>query len=218
MLLETLAWISAHSGLPAFGLRLSDDWSAASTVDADLLVLGPMPKNLGRSPDITQLLDHTRAWISNPLSQRAGWGSAYAGELGDKSTPGSSPAEELFTKAPIAAIVGLQSPFHSQRSIVALLASNEGDYQLLRDVLNDSGKLDAVTGSVALIRNSGVSSWQVGEQYFVGHLPWWLLLWFQLSGHPLMLAAITAFGVLLSAVLLWRALRWAARRRLADES
>ncbi|MCX7081170.1 MAG: cellulose biosynthesis cyclic di-GMP-binding regulatory protein BcsB [Pseudomonas sp.] len=215
-LLETLAGISAHTGLPAFGLRLSDDWSAVSKVDADLLVLGSMPKELRRSPDLTRLLDHTRAWISNPLSQQAGGFSAYAGERGDERNPGSNPAE-VFTGAPIAAIVGLQSPFYSQRSIVAFLASNDGDYQLLRELLNDSGKMDAMTGSVALIRSSGVSSWRVGEQYFVGYLPWWLLLWFQLSGHPMVLAAMTAISMLLGAFLLWRVLRWAAHRRLADD-
>lgn len=215
-LLETLAWISAHSGLPAFGLRLSDDWNAVSKVDADLLVLGAMPKHLRRSPDLPQLLEHTRAWILNPLSQGGGGGVAYAGELGDKGAAQDSPAE-VFSNVPIAAIVGLQSPFYSQRSIVAFLASSDGDYQLLRDVLNDSGKLDAMSGSVALIRSSGVSSRLVGEQYFVGHLPWWWLLWYRLAGHPLLLAVMTAISMSLSAFLLWRVLRWAARRRLADE-
>ena len=51
----------------------------------------------------------------------------------------------------------------------------------------------------------------------VGHLPWWLLLWYQLSEHPILLAAMTTISVLLTAFLLWRALRWAARRRLAAQ-
>ncbi|MNN86429.1 Cyclic di-GMP-binding protein precursor [compost metagenome] len=77
--------------------------------------------------------------------------------------------------------------------------------------------MEAVVGSVALIRSSGVNSQMVGEQYFVGHLPWWLLLWYQLSEHPVLLAAMATISVLLGAFLLWRALRWAARRRMPGE-
>ncbi|MNP08113.1 Cyclic di-GMP-binding protein precursor [compost metagenome] len=77
--------------------------------------------------------------------------------------------------------------------------------------------MDAVAGSVALIRSSGVDSSWVGQQYFVGHLPWWLLLWYQLSEHPILLAVMATISVLLTAFLLWRALRWAARRRLAGQ-
>jgi len=80
--------------------------------------------------------------------------------------------------------------------------------------LGDSGKLDAVAGSVALVRSSGVYSQLVGDQYFVGNLPWYLLLWYQLSEHPVLLAILAVISVLLSAFLLWRALSWAANRRL----
>jgi len=50
----------------------------------------------------------------------------------------------------------------------------------------------------------------------VGTLPWWLLLWFHLSAHPVLLAFLAAASVVLFAIVLWRALRWAARRRLSD--
>jgi hypothetical protein len=88
---------------------------------------------------------------------------------------------------------------------------------MLRETLSDNGKIDAVSGSVAMIRSSGVNSQRVGEQYFVGYLPWWLMLWFQLSEHPVLLAGMAVLSVLLTAFLLWRALRWAVRRRLANE-
>ena len=87
----------------------------------------------------------------------------------------------------------------------------------MRETLADTGKLNAVAGSVALIRSSGVYSQLVGDNYFVGNLPWWLLLWYQLSEHPVLLAVIAVISVLLSAFLLWRALSWAANRRLKDD-
>ena len=113
--------------------------------------------------------------------------------------------------------MGMQSPHHNQRSIVALLGNDDADYALLRETLADTGKLNAVAGSVALIRSSGVYSQLVGDNYFVGNLPWYLLLWYQLSEHPVLLAVIAVISVLLSAFLLWRALSWAANRRLKDD-
>ncbi|MGE8482412.1 MAG: cellulose biosynthesis cyclic di-GMP-binding regulatory protein BcsB [Pseudomonas sp.] len=213
-LFETIAAISARTGLPAFGLRLSDNWDDAKE-DVDLLVFGAMAPGVGNGADANLVLDQTRDWLLKPASEHNGK-SPRAGQLSDERDQGTNRVE-VSAQAPIAAIVGLQSPHHEQRSIVALLASDEADYQLLRDTLGDSGKMDAVAGSVTLIRSSGVGSSWVGQQYFVGRLPWWLLLWYQLSEHPVLLAGLAFTSVLLTAFLLWRALRWAARRRLAGQ-
>lgn len=211
---ETIAGISARSGLPAFGLRLSDNWDDAKA-DVDLLVFGAMAPGVGDGADANLVLDKTRAWLLKPSHEQSGK-STRAGQFSDERDLAANRIE-VSAQAPIAAIVGLQSPYHPQRSIVALLASDDADYQLLRDTLGDVGKMDAVAGSVALIRSSGVDSSWVGQQYFVGHLPWWLLLWYQLSEHPILLAVMATISVLLTAFLLWRALRWAARRRLAGQ-
>ncbi|WP_053178106.1 cellulose biosynthesis cyclic di-GMP-binding regulatory protein BcsB [Pseudomonas kilonensis] len=211
---ETIAGISARSGLPAFGLRLSDNWDDAKA-DVDLLVFGAMAPGVGDGADANLVLNKTRAWLLKPSHEQSGK-STRAGQFSDERDLGANRIE-VSAQAPIAAIVGLQSPYHPQRSIVALLASDDADYQLLRDTLGDVGKMDAVAGSVALIRSSGVDSSWVGQQYFVGHLPWWLLLWYQLSEHPILLAVMATISVLLTAFLLWRALRWAARRRLAGQ-
>ncbi|WP_214512184.1 cellulose biosynthesis cyclic di-GMP-binding regulatory protein BcsB [Pseudomonas brassicacearum] len=211
---ETIAGISARSGLPAFGLRLSDNWDDAKA-DVDLLVFGAMAPGVGDGADANLVLDKTRAWLLKPSHEQSGK-STRAGQFSDERDLAANRID-VSAQAPIAAIVGLQSPYHPQRSIVALLASDDADYQLLRDTLGDVGKMDAVAGSVALIRSSGVDSSWVGQQYFVGHLPWWLLLWYQLSEHPILLAVMATISVLLTAFLLWRALRWAARRRLAGQ-
>ncbi len=116
--------------------------------------------------------------------------------------------------APFAAIIGLQSPHHAQRSIVSLAASKDADYALLDDALSDIGKREAIAGSVSILRSSGIHSQFVGEHYYVGSLPWWLLLWYHLADHPVLLAVLATVVVLMVAFLLWRALRWVSRRRL----
>ncbi|KQQ65538.1 cellulose synthase [Pseudomonas sp. Leaf127] len=202
--LEALAGISARSGLPAMKLQISDNWEQAAKQDADLLVLGTFAPDMRTNNDLSLLLDRSRDWLLQ---------SSEKGRYSESNPP--STRVEVSAQGPIAAIVGLQSPFHAQRSIVALLATEDADFQLLREVLSDSGKLNAVAGSVALIRSSGVYSQIVGERYYVGSLPWWLLLWYTLSEHPVWLAVMAVFGVLLTSLVVMRALQWAARRRLA---
>ena len=119
--------------------------------------------------------------------------------------------------APFAAIIGMQSPHHAQRSIVSLAASDAADYALLDEALADIGKREAIAGSVAILRNSGIHSQFVGEHYYVGSLPWWLLLWYHLADHPVLLAVLSTLVVLLIAFLLWRTLHWVSRRRLEVE-
>ena len=212
-LLETVASISARSGYPAFGVRLSDDWKTASKQDADLLLLGEMAPDLRDNPDLNVLLQRQRDMLVQPYGTTP---IDANNRRSLKPDARNQPANkvEVTAQAPIAAIVGMQSPSHNQRSIVALLGNDDADYNLLREVMGDSGKLDAVSGSVSLVRSSGVYSQLVGDQYFVGNLPWYLLLWYQLSEHPVLLAVLAVISVLLTAFLLWRALSWAANRRL----
>ena len=212
-LLEAVAGISARSGYPAFGLRLSGDWKTASKEDADLLLLGEMAPELRDNPDLSVLLQRQRDMLVQPVGTTRIDANNRRGPSADgRNLPANR--VEVTAQAPIAAIVGMQSPTHNQRSIVALLGNDDADYGLLRETLGDSGKLEAIAGSVALIRSSGVYSQLVGEQYFVGNLPWYLLLWYQLSEHPVLLAVLAVISVLLTAFLLWRALSWAANRRL----
>ena len=215
-LLETVASISARSGYPAFGVRLSDDWQTASKQDADLLLLGEMAPDLRDNPDLNVLLQRQRDMLVQPYGTTP---IDANNRRSLKPDARNQPANkvEVTAQAPIAAIVGMQSPSHNQRSIVALLGNDDADYNLLREVMGDSGKLDAVSGSVSLVRSSGVYSQLVGDQYFVGNLPWYLLLWYQLSEHPVLLAVLAVISVLLTAFLLWRALSWAANRRLHND-
>ncbi|GAB3379785.1 cellulose biosynthesis cyclic di-GMP-binding regulatory protein BcsB [Azotobacter armeniacus] len=210
-LLETLAGLGAQIGYPAFGVRLVDDWQAASGVDADLLIIGQWPQALRDGMDLSLRLaaPHARLLVGQP---------APAVRSAALPVIRAAPQArlEVAAEAPIAALVGMQSPIHPQRSIVALLASTADDHALLRQTLADPGKREALDGSVALIRSSGVSSQFVGEPYYIGHLPWWLLLWFHLSGHPLLLASLAVLCVLFGAFLAWRLLRAIGRRRLGE--
>jgi hypothetical protein len=214
--LEAVAGISARSGLPAMNLTLTDRWDETAKRDADLLVVGAYAPDMHDNPDVKLWLSRSQEWLLKAADpQPVGAGADNLGDSGQRHEAGSR--VEVSARGPIAAIVGMKSPFHEQRSVVAMLANEDADFQLLRESLNDSGKMDAMAGSVVLIRESGVNGQLVGDRYYVGHLPWWLLLWYKLSEHPGVLAVVAVSAMLLSAFLAWRVLHGLARRRLSYE-
>ncbi len=215
-LLDLAGRLGAEIGYPAYGLEVTSDWQAAASRNADLLVLGPMPAALRDNPQLPLVLGRSRDW----LLHAAGHAPLSAPDTLRYLPQDVAPAArvELSANAPIAAIVGLESPFHKQRSVVALLASTPADYALLQKAISDPGERAAIGGSVAVIRASGIYSERVGAEYHIGHLPWWLLLWYDLAGHPLLLALLAIGCVIPLAFLSWRGLRRVARRRLAGRS
>lgn len=211
-LLDTLAAISARTGYPATRFRLTNDWSEASAADADLLAIGPIPAELRGQPDSHSLLDMTKRWFKQ--SRIYGFMSAHAADMPAPDATLPMPQMAMASAAPIAAIVGAQSPFHAQRSVVSLLASTPDDYALLRQALGDPGQRLAMKGSVAIVRDSGVSSEMVGPIYYVGSLPWWTRLWFHMSDRPWWSVAASFLLMLILAGAAWRGFRRVSHRRL----
>ena len=208
-LLNVLGNIGAQTGFPALNVQITDDWSKAKTVDADLLMIGAIPADLREDRRINLLVAAAKSWVNKPVRQ-----SPLDNAATTASDRAASSQTTIISDGPMAAIIGFQSPFHKQRSVVALLADSPHAYQLLNDALLDSGKRAAIYGSAAIIRESGVNSLRVGDSYFVGHLPWWERLWHALATHPLLMALFAVVVVLLVALMVWRLMRLVTRRRL----
>ena len=210
-LLNALGSVGAQTGYPALRVQMSDSWSSAQSTDADVLMIGGIPPDLQDSSKIALLADAARSWInmpSRPLTAQNVPVSASERAVESHTAIQSS--------GPLGAIVGFQSPFNDQRSVVALLADSPRGWELLNNALLDSGKRAAVFGSATVIRESGVSSVRVGDTYFVGHLPWWERVWNLLATHPVWLAICAMVVVVLFALMAWRVMRLVSRRRLAE--
>ncbi|UHL64434.1 cellulose biosynthesis cyclic di-GMP-binding regulatory protein BcsB [Paralcaligenes sp. KSB-10] len=216
-MLDVMGNIGARTGYPGFGVTITSDWDTASKRDADLLVIGSMPADLRNRPDVNLILDAAHSQLSQARSHNT-VPDLLATNTSSEPNTAATTRIGVASTAPIAAIVGMQSPFHEQRSIVGLLASTPEDYTLLRTALGDSGKRAAISGSVALVRDSGVYSQQVGPVYYVGSLPWWALIWYRLYTHPILMAAASGIAVFLIAFLLWCAMRRIVRRRLPEHN
>lgn len=208
-LLETTGGIGAQTGLAAVNLRMTDDGSQIKDKDVDLLLIGSIPPALKDDTKISLLVEATKSWVKMPM-RHYDLASIYPDT--EARTPNTR--TDVTSSGPMAAIIGFQSPYNDQRSVLALLADSPRGNELLTQALNDSGKRAAMFGSVAVIRESGVNSLRVGDIYYIGHLPWFERIWFALSNHPVLLAILAAVSVVLLAWVLWRMLRIISRRRL----
>ncbi|WP_182630213.1 cellulose biosynthesis cyclic di-GMP-binding regulatory protein BcsB [Pantoea hericii] len=212
-LLNAMGNSGAQTGYPALRVQLTDDWATAKKQDVDLLMIGVIPKDLQNDLRIPALVDATASWLKEPVRRVTPQMNPQSGR---DQTAESTTA--ISSRGPLATVIGFQSPFYDQRSVVALLADGTPrGWQLLNEAMSDSDKRGAMSGSTAIIRESGVNSLRVGESYYVGHLPWWERLWSLLSTHPFWLALCTLFVVVLFALMTWRLMRIITRRRLLDE-
>ena len=82
------------------------------------------------------------------------------------------------------------------------------------DALADEVTVRSLQGSAAFVSGKRVESMLVGDTYKLGELPWWTLIWFHMSGHPVLLGLMGVMAVLVIAFALWRSLRAIAARRL----
>lgn len=211
-LLNALGNVGAQTGYPALAFMLADDWSQARDKDADILLIGTIPPELRDEKKINLLIEATQSWVKQPMRQLP---LPEIKVQQDDATPDSKAT--ISSEGAMAAIVGVQSPFNAQRSIVALLADSPQGYVLLNNALLDGAKRANVFGSVAVIRESGISSLSVGDIYYVGHLPWWERVWHVLATHPVWLAVMATLVVVILALLLWRGLKAYSRRRLSPD-
>ncbi|HFK3153566.1 cellulose biosynthesis cyclic di-GMP-binding regulatory protein BcsB [Citrobacter sedlakii] len=208
-LLEATGTIGAQTGFPTINLTITQDGSQIQGKDADILIIGTIPDKLKDEKRIDLLVQAAQSWVKTPLRQ-----SAFPGIMPDEADRKADAQATVTSSGPMAAVVGFQSPFNDQRSVIALLADSPRGYELLNEAINDSGKRAAMFGSVSVIRESGVNSLRVGDVYYVGHLPWFERLWYALGNHPVLLAVLAAISVVLLAWVLWRLLRIISRRRL----
>ncbi|MGK3124355.1 cellulose biosynthesis cyclic di-GMP-binding regulatory protein BcsB [Candidatus Pantoea formicae] len=210
-MLNALGAIGAQTGYPALRVQMSDDWNKAKTTDADVLMIGSIPQDLQDDKKINALVEAARSWINMP--SRPITAQNVPVSASDRKVESQT---EISSRGPMGAIVGFQSPFSDQRSVVALLADSPRGWDLLNNALLDSGKRAAIFGSATIVRESGVTSVRVGDTYFVGHLPWWERLWNLLATHPVWLAICAVIVVVLFALMAWRLMRMVSRRRLAE--
>ncbi|MNQ02074.1 Cyclic di-GMP-binding protein precursor [compost metagenome] len=197
LLLAIIGRIGAYTGYPATRLSISDDWLAAAQSQRDLLLIGAVAPAFSneQGPELDALGLQIAASLSQPDSSAA-------------------PPRISAASADLAALVGFQSPFDDKRSVVALMAGAASGYGLIERNLLDNQRRARIAGSVTLMHGEQIDTAVLGDTYYVGSLPWWLLLWYHLADHLLFLIVLASLSAVLIASAMFSALSLLAKRRM----
>ncbi|WP_421224915.1 cellulose biosynthesis cyclic di-GMP-binding regulatory protein BcsB [Aeromonas jandaei] len=210
-LLDTLGAIGAETGYPALAVTLTNDWQKVRDADLDTLLIGDLPAEFRHDAEPDALLASLQSWINQPRREFRSVEHSSASDRQPEARVGISGNDA------IAVVLGLQSPAHPQRSVVALLADGNAGIRLLNETMQAPSQRAQVEGSVAIIREAGVTALDVGDRYEVGYLPWWERVWHLLANHPVRLAGVTLISMLLLGWGLRLLLAQVSRRRLKEE-
>ncbi len=110
-------------------------------------------------------------------------------------------------------MIGMESPLSSGHTVVMITGSTPEKQMTVLSAFRNRDLNSLIQGDLMVATNDKVTSFRVGSEYTVGHLPmltkvrWWL------GNSPLLLILFTLIGVLLIAlVAYWLLSRVAARR------
>jgi hypothetical protein len=204
-----LGYFGRATGLPASRVRIAGPGEESLLANADLLVIGSaleqgVLKNWG--PHLPATVSGSERHISQPartMNFLYDWLGLKAGFLADADA--SIVSQEKFSGAgPLALIVGFQSPLTPGRSVVAVTATAPDQLWQAVTALANPDLVGQIHGAVSLVRGQRVESMRVGDTYFIGDLPWWVMVWMPFSAHPILLALLTIAAAVLIAMLVWR--------------
>lgn len=127
----------------------------------------------------------------------------------EELSPDEKTQAMIETSGSLGAIMGFESHLHDQQAGLVITGTDqEGFYRAVK-ALSNYDNVAKVKGSVSLIRDDKIQSYQLGNTYISGSLPWWLHLRIALSRYP----ALVALGGALTGVLLaLLAYGWLSRR------
>jgi cellulose synthase (UDP-forming) len=174
------------TGAPAIRVSVTRSVDQSRMEGKDILVIGPLQiaqsASLFSGAPVFYQNGHLRVSERTPLERVFDLFSPY-----DRSDP-SSVEGFLYGADNFNGIVGFQSPFNADRSVVALLASDTETLPSLVNGLNDTKINAQVQGDLSVVDGEGMASFAVGDGYWVGSLPLWMKIAYWMSQRPILIA------------------------------
>ncbi|GAB6261093.1 cellulose biosynthesis cyclic di-GMP-binding regulatory protein BcsB [Photobacterium sp. R1] len=214
--LNVMGRLGADAGYPGVNVTLTNQWDNKTLKDKDILSLGVVPELSSAALDRDQV--NLVVKVGERQIRLPGRNEKSLGMNWLASPTGNQDAADVVSVeagGAFAAMTGMESPFTKKRSLVTIMAASPQSLKLVDQALTDAGKVEFMSGSVVILRNQEVASYNVGQRYYVGKLPVWKLVWYHFSNHPVWVASLAALLVVIVTVFLWRILRKIAARRLA---
>jgi cellulose synthase (UDP-forming) len=197
------------TGAPATRVRVLAGGSEQQLRDLDVVVLGD-----------TALAADNPLFANAPVSGSGGRLSVVQGAAVSRIFDGHNPFNDRQEEAAqfvagldgFQGIVGFQSPYGDDKSVVAILADDPALLPLLVQNMADLQINAQINGDLSVFNGEGMNSYTLGASYWSGSLPLWVRISYWFSQYPLLLAA----GGLLIAFLVAGPVLLLLRRRAAS--
>lgn len=212
--LGLLGQIGRATGFPALRVAVEPASTAMQGVDRDLLVIGDMNRQplfaLWREQMPLREEQGARTWSLPAWAEET-----YALVTGVRRRPDLAPTTRMSVRddGSDAVLAGFESPTHPGRSVLAAVAGPDAQGALMEALL-DPTKVRRIQGSTAIVREGQVHSLLAASTYYVGRLPPFEWLQWQLSRSPLPLIGFAAVLAFLGAGIAYVLLRRRAGERL----
>ncbi len=213
--LDMMGRIGALTGYPVIRVAVVQPEGVQSVANRNLLLIGTISR-LGAAADL--LRDSPFALNGDRLTVNMNAGLDSIRRLfGDPQRPDRDRAAAVLNAAVgtgPSAILGVQSPLDSSRSVVAILGDTPPAIDNIVTMLRDPDQAPLVQGDLALFGGGRFTSYRVGSEYTVGTLPFWLYPAWLFRGQPLAIIGVMIIGCILIAIFYFFAIRRRAALRM----
>nr|Q9WX75.1 RecName: Full=Putative cellulose synthase 3; Includes: RecName: Full=Cellulose synthase catalytic subunit [UDP-forming]; Includes: RecName: Full=Cyclic di-GMP-binding domain; AltName: Full=Cellulose synthase 3 regulatory subunit [Komagataeibacter xylinus]BAA77600.1 bcsABII-B [Komagataeibacter xylinus] len=218
--LDLMGFFGASTWYPAAGVTvMGADEVAQTPPKGDIVVLGTAAQLGGAASGLLARSPYVIHDRHITVGQRMGLqGIWYLFQ--DHDHAGLKDGVTANLNAPIAeagVLLAAQSPYDSQRSVVAFTGDTPERIHDLVLSLRNKGDLPSLQGDLVLKNGDRFTSYRTAPVYTVGSLPLWLRLDWFLGHHPSALYLAGLAGAGLAALGVWAWLRGWSRRRIARD-
>ncbi|WP_246379116.1 UDP-forming cellulose synthase catalytic subunit [Gluconacetobacter johannae] len=213
---DLMGFFGASTWFPATGVHLAyTDEMASHPPSGDIVLLSPADRLYGAEPLLSRspyVVADGRITVGQHIGLQSIWHLFQ-----DRDHTGLRNGVSANLNTPIAGaglLIGAQSPFAADRSVVAVLGDTP---QRLQDVilaLHDRHVTPLIQGDLTLKNGDEITSYRTAPLYTVGSLPFWMWPDWYFGGNPVVLYLVGLLGAGLLALVVWRWLRARSRRRV----
>ena len=216
--LDLMGMMGDSTGLPAVRATVISANEVDKVGDKDLLVLGaishqPLISSWAQNAKLRVDGGHLRVGMTSAIDR------VYT-MLDPNSQAERDRVNQLLVQQGdnLSAMIGMESPLHSGRSAVIITGSSPDKLLTVIQTFRDRQLNPLIQGDLMIADANRVTSFRIGDQYSVGHLPTLTKLRWWLGNSPLILILFTLIGVLIIALVAYWLLRRVAMGRLGTRS
>ncbi len=203
------------TGVPVTAITVSSSASASELQDQDVLVIGGVELasagSLFDKAPVRYVNGHLEVTERSPLQ----YATSFFG--GTEQSDPMAAAPLVYNARGFSGIVSFRSPYSSDRTVVALLADNAGALPTLVDGMADVKINAAIQGDLAVTKGDGMTSFAIGDRYWIGSLPVWMKLAYWFSQRPMLMGLFSLFLAAILAGPTYLYFRRQAQRRLGKQ-